>query len=266
MAKLLLNCQATTLALPTRQKMNKALAKIAFLCLGAYILYQVVNRFIVHKNMKHYANFGITIPAGYEVHGIDVSKYQKDINWPLVAKMRDKGKRIEFAIIKCTEGVNLIDRFHKDNYSDAKEAGLVVGQYLYFRATHNGEAQARYFMKHSRLKSGDLAPVIDIEEMDNTDTATMLKNLRSCIETLRQHYKCDPIIYSNAKFYDTYLANVCKDLPLWVAHYYVHEPSVGRTYQLWQHNDAGTVDGIDAPVDFNVVNGSITDLLQLTIR
>jgi lysozyme len=246
--------------------MNKILAKAAFALLGLYILYVLTDRLLLHKNSKRYRNFGINVPAGYTVHGIDVSKYQKDINWELVSKMRDQGAKLDFAIIKFTEGVNLVDRYATTNYREAKAQNLLVGAYLYFRPTQNGTAQARHFIKHSKLVEGDLAPVVDIEELDGANKTTMLTNLMACLAELQEHYGCKSIVYSGANFYNQYLSDSCKGFPLWVAHYYEGAPDIARDYVMWQHNDKGTVDGIDAPVDFNVAAGSLASLSQHIIR
>jgi lysozyme len=215
--------------------------------------------------MKTYPNFGIKIPMGYNVHGIDVSKYQKNINWKLVSQMRDQGAQIQFAIVKATEGTGLVDRFCQKNLQGARNNGLIAGAYLYFHPKQSGIAQAKHFIKQAQLQDGDLAPVIDIEELNGASAATLKKNLQECIDALEQEYDSEPIIYSGAKFYQQHLAEICNDLPLWVAHYYESKPEVIRSYNLWQHNDGGTVNGIDAPVDFNVVNGSYRDLLALCL-
>jgi lysozyme len=238
-----------------------------FVILGilALVTYLVVDRYVIHKNMKRYPDFGIQIPMGYNVHGIDVSKYQKDINWQLVSQMQDQGAKIQFAIVKATEGASMTDRFCQENLEGAREHGLIAGAYLYFHPKQNGVVQAKHFIKYAKLKDGDLAPVIDIEESNGASKTMVQKNLQDCINALKEEYKSDPIIYSGAKFYEQYLSEICNDLPLWVAHYYESKPEIKRDFDLWQHNDRGTVNGIDAKVDFNVVNGSYRDLLGLCL-
>src|SRR6201989_432399 len=53
-----------------------------------------------------YPDFGIQLPLGYKIHGIDVSSYQGNIYWPAVAQMQDQDVSIKFAFIKATEGLN----------------------------------------------------------------------------------------------------------------------------------------------------------------
>src|SRR4051812_9147317 len=57
-----------------------------------------------------YPDFGIELPLGYKIHGIDVSSYQGDIYWPSVAAMHDQDVNIQFAFIKATEGLNKTDK------------------------------------------------------------------------------------------------------------------------------------------------------------
>ena len=48
-----------------------------------------------------YSGFGIRIPSKYTIHGIDVSRYQGTINWPMVAAMEHQNKQLKFAFIKA---------------------------------------------------------------------------------------------------------------------------------------------------------------------
>ena len=57
-------------------------------------------------------------PADYEVHGIDVSKYQGDIDWNSV---RSSG--VQFAWIKATEGGDRVDDKFAQNWASAKGGG-----------------------------------------------------------------------------------------------------------------------------------------------
>jgi lysozyme len=233
---------------------------IGFVAIGA------IRQFWWQKGSKLYPNFGINIPRGYNIHGIDVSKYQKNIDWELVSKMVDKGTHLHFAIIKSTEGNSLRDRYFNKNFEASKKHGLLRGAYLYFHPNGNGATQAAFFIKHTPLQAGDLAPVVDIEETNGTSKLELQKQLQACLTTLQDAYHATPIIYCNATFYNKYLQDTFDKYPLWVAHYYEQRPDVNRDWHIWQHNDAGTVNGIDAPVDFNVVNGSYKSLLDLCIE
>ncbi|HQW46751.1 MAG: glycoside hydrolase family 25 protein [Bacteroidetes bacterium] len=213
-----------------------------------------------------YPDFGITIPAGYTTHGIDVSRYQRKINWDEVVQMRDKGQRISFAFVKCTEGTTIIDPFYKKNWEQLKEKRLLRGCYLYFHPNKKAKQQAEFFIKHADLVTGDLPPVIDIEETHGMNAQKIQASLKECIDILEAHYHAKPIIYTGADFYEHHLQHQFDSYPLWVAHYeQPSAPRIQRDWLIWQHNCKGRVNGIRGEVDFNVVNGNLTLLQSLCL-
>ena len=107
-----------------------------------------------------YPDFGIELPLGYKIHGIDVSSYQGNIHWPAVAQMEDQDVNIRFAFIKATEGLNFVDKQYKRNWQKAREANITRGAYHFFLATKSGRLQAQNFIKAVKLEPGDLRRVL----------------------------------------------------------------------------------------------------------
>lgn len=219
------------------------------------------------NNFVLYPGFGIYLPTNYAIHGIDVSRYQKRINWPMVKQMKDGNVQIGFVFIKATEGTNLTDEQFARNWKKSRENNLVRGAYHYFIASRSGVAQARNFMAKVDLQPGDLPPVIDVESLNGTDANTLQNNVAEFLTVVEEHYGVKPIIYSNATFYNNYLQNRFSDYPLWVAHYFERrQPRVSASWQFWQHNEAGHVNGIVSRVDFNVFSGDSMALKQLLLK
>lgn len=213
-----------------------------------------------------YAAFGIPLPASFTIHGIDVSSHQRTINWQRVKNMQVKGVKIGFAFIKATEGISNTDPHFNKNWQRARESGIPAGAYHFFIATKNGKSQARHFIKNVSLKKGDLPPVVDIEESYGTEAGVLKNRVHEFLELLEQHYRIKPIIYTNIDFYNTYLDESFDAYPLWVAHYINKgRPRINRDWTFWQHNEAGTVNGINAKVDFNVFKGDSMTFKQLLI-
>jgi lysozyme len=203
-----------------------------------------------------YEAFGIPIPDGYQIHGIDVSRYQQRIAWESVRSMNVNGVMIGFAIIKATEGTDRVDPFFRRNWKKSKEAGMIRGAYHYFIHNKDGKVQAEKFIKAAELETGDLPPVLDVEAIGRTKPADLRKEVKKWLMTVEEHYSVRPIIYTNANFYDSYLSGHFDDYPLWVAHYLEpYEPRVNRDWTFWQHSEKGRVDGITSFVDFNVFKG-----------
>jgi lysozyme len=213
-----------------------------------------------------YEEFGIPMPVHYGIHGIDVSRYQQRISWKAVSRMEVEGIRLGFAFIKATEGTSRVDPFFKRNWKNSKEAGIVRGAYHFFIASKDGRAQAKHFIEHVVLESGDLPPVLDVEKTFRVPSARLREEVKEWLLILEEYYNVKPIIYTNADFYKQHLQGHFDGYPLWVAHYLQpHQPRVSRDWSFWQHSEQGKVDGILSKVDFNVFKGDSVEFRSLLV-
>jgi len=213
-----------------------------------------------------YPEFGIPIPYEYEIHGIDVSKYQQRISWEAVKNMQVQHIKLSFAFIKATEGLGKSDTYFKRNWKKSKESGLIRGAYHFFIATKDGKIQAENFIDKVTLESGDLPPVLDVEQTFGVSSVQLQKEVKEWLEVTEAYYQVKPIIYTNVDFYEKHLKGFFDDYPLWVAHYLQpHQPRIKREWSFWQHSEKGRVNGILSKVDFNVFNGDSTAFRALLV-
>ena len=235
--------------------------RLLIICIGisiAVMLVLWVYELIIARKATYvrYAEFGIDIPLNFSVHGIDVSKYQQTINWPSVKSMEVNDVRLSFAFIKATEGNINEDRFFRRNWAKAREAKMVRGAYHFFLATKSGKTQAENFISNVDLKSGDLPPVLDIEQTYGVAPEKLRERVKEWLVTIEDFYGVKPIIYTNVDFYNFYLDEAFDEYPLWVAHYMSKgKPRIYRDWHFWQYSETGRVNGILSKVDFNVFNG-----------
>lgn len=226
-------------------------------------------RWLAYRKAKFtiYPEFGIYVPDEYEIHGIDVSRYQHLIAWGEVQKMQVRDIKIGFAFIKATEGISRVDPQFSRNWRRAKDNDVVRGAYHFFIASRDGKLQAESFIKRVKLEPGDLPPVLDVEQMNGVTKTHLKKEVKKWLEVVENHYKVKPIIYTNVDFYNRNLGNEFDGYPLWVAHYYERQqPRIKRDWFFWQHSDRGRVNGITQPVDFNVFYGDSLDFRSLLIQ
>jgi lysozyme len=213
-----------------------------------------------------YPEFGIPIPNEYEIHGIDVSRYQQTISWDAVKEMRVRDIRIGFAFMKATEGISNVDPFFRRNWKKSKQAGVTRGAYHFFIATKDGKMQAENFIKRVELASGDLPPVIDIEQSFGANAQQMRKELKAWLDVVENYYGVKPIIYTYIDFYEKNLQGHFDEYPLWIAHYLQpRQPRISREWSFWQHSEQGRVNGIISKVDFNVFNGDSMAFRELLV-
>jgi len=216
------------------------------------------NKWLKYRRAKftHYAQFGIAIPGDYTIHGIDVSKYQDIIAWEEVKAMKVSDIQIGFAFIKATEGIDNTDPQFRRNWRKAKSNNIIRGAYHFFIGSKDGKMQAESFIKKAELETGDLPPVLDVEQRNGVSGEQLRREVRKWLETTENYYHTRPIIYTNVDFYNNYLGNDFDKYPLWVAHFYEEQqPRIQRDWIFWQHNDRGNVNGITSHVDFNVFCG-----------
>ncbi|MCH5312280.1 MAG: glycoside hydrolase family 25 protein [Prevotella sp.] len=210
----------------------------------------------------------VTYPEGYEIHGIDISHYQGEIDWE---ELRDKGKikdsPIRFIMIKATEGSTQIDPMFKSNFHQSREHGFTRGAYHFWSNKSSGREQAEHFIRNVKLAEGDLPPVLDVENKPKTQTKEEFQeSVLTWLRLVEQRYKVKPIIYTYYKFKMEYLEDsVFNEYPYWIAHYYVDKVEYKGEWKFWQHTDCGKLPGIKGYVDFNIYNGSYYDLRCLTI-
>lgn len=215
---------------------------------------------------ESYKAFGIQVPKGYDVHGIDVSYFQGNVPMQKLKNASDNDANISFVYIKATEGITRQDKRFAQNFANAKKAGLVRGAYHYFISSRNGKEQAENFIQHVQLESGDLPPVIDIERVHHTTPEEMQKEVMDWIQTVQAHYGVKPIIYTFVSFYRDYLGSKFDEYPLWIAHYQKHTlPRINRSWLIWQHDEKGKIKGLKGNYDFNVFNGDSTDFENILI-
>ncbi len=249
-----------------KRNRNNRIILVVVICAFTAATY-LFNRFYNRPAFVHYTEFGIDMPTQYAIHGIDVSRYQKTIGWKLVKEMEAQNILIGFAFMKATEGITGVDAQFKRNWVQTKKAGLPRGAYHFFIASKSGKAQAENFIENVRLKKGDLPPVLDVEQVNGASVPALQERVADWLRVVEKEFNVKPIIYTNAAFYETFLAGRFDDYPLWVAHYKIKDkPRIKRVWHFWQHSESGRVNGIDAMVDFNVFNGDSTAFKKLLIQ
>ena len=206
-------------------------------------------------------------PDGYEIHGVDISHYQGDIDWDDLRNAMIEGCPIRFIMIKATEGSSRVDEKFNDNFYMAREYGYIRGAYHFWSNKSTAREQAYFFLKKVRLEDGDLPPVLDVEHKPKDQSVEdFQRDVLTWLHIVEDKYHVKPIIYTYYKFKEQYLnAPVFDDYPYWIAHYYVDKVEYKGEWKFWQHTDVGRLPGLKGYVDFNIYNGSYYDLKKLTI-
>lgn len=210
--------------------------------------------------------YGVCMPHGYKVHGIDISHYQGQINWKMLEQTRQGQFPIQFIFMKATEGGDFPDKRFVANFDSAKAHGFIRGAYHFYNPKTDANKQADFFINSVKLEPGDLPPVLDIEKKGK-DMKKLQADLKHWLRRIESHYGVKPIIYASYKFKTRYLNDsVFNSYPYWIAHYYVDSVEYKGDWKFWQHTDVGTLPGIKEQVDLNIFNGGKEGLDVLRIK
>lgn len=202
----------------------------------------------------------LTCLSRESVLGIDVSKYQGNIDWQKVA---DTG--VEFVMIRIgyrgygQAGTLGADSMAQENYRGAKEAGLKVGGYFFSQAITTEEAieEANYVMDIIAGWELDMPLVYDWECLAE-DYRTMGVDARLLTDCTKAF--CDtvenagytPMIYYNPdQSYKQMYMDELTQYGLWLA-MYAPQPDFPYPIDMWQYTNQGSVPGIQGNVDINL--------------
>lgn len=231
-----------------------------------------------NKNLGLHGNYSV-ITEGTKVSiklykdkykGIDISKYNGDINWKSV-----KQSGIDFAIIRVgfrgyETGKIVFDNKFIENAKQAYSNGLSVGAYFVTQATNYSEGkeeanQALAKIKESKVKL-TYPIVVDIEwagggegnqgRADYISVAQRTEAAKGFCDTIR-NAGYTPMIYANKYWLMKYLdMSKLSNFDVWLAHYVAGAPTKTSDYkgkyEVWQYTSSGSVPGINGNVDVDI--------------
>ena len=202
----------------------------------------------------------LTCLTGESILGVDVSSYQKEVDW---AQVRAAG--VEFAMLRAgfrgygASGLLVEDQYAQQNYQNAKAAGLKVGAYFFSQATTLDEAveEAQFLLQIVDGWELDMPLVFDWECLGDQYrtvgvTARELTDFAKAFCDTLQGAGYRTMIYFNPSQSrnDLYLAELT-DYGFWLAMYSDYM-NYAYKVDMWQYTRSGTVPGIRGKADINL--------------
>lgn len=185
------------------------------------------------------------------VKGVDVSSHNGDIDFDT---LRSQG--IRFALIKATEGSTFKDPSFHSNYRKARQSGLKIGAYHFFRFETAGHMQAINLLNSVRGRDLDFPLIIDIEEWGNPyvrPTADITSELSAMIEHLKSA-GYTVMLYTNKDGHARFIQGRFDNIPLWICSF--SNPPVETDWTIWQYTHKGDLRGLGGNVDLNAFTGT----------
>lgn len=205
-------------------------------------------------------NTALQFDNGSAKLGIDVSKWNQEIDWEAV---KDAG--VEFAIIRCgyrgaSTGALVIDPRYKENIEGAISAGIPVGVYFFTQALDEIEAVEEASMVIRLIEDYDVDyPVfLDSESAggrgraDGLDSDERTRAHRAFLQTIEAAGYETGVYASRNWLNDRIDMTRLSDYRIWLAEYADAPTYDEHYYHMWQYTSKGTVDGISTNVDLNL--------------
>ena len=189
-----------------------------------------------------------------EIRGIDVSKWQGEIDWKKV-----KAAGIKFAMIRLGYGSSKgdacgLDGYFEKNVKNAIAAGIDIGCYFYSYATSVAAAkkEAAYVINVLQKYKGVFTYPVAFDLEDKTQQGLGKQVLTDMVIAFgdaieKAGFYCS--LYSNPSWMKSYLdADRVKRFDLWLAHW-IFFFKQKTAYEMWQNSSSGKVNGINGNVD-----------------
>ena len=202
----------------------------------------------------------------YPVRGVDVSSYQGEIDWQVLA-----AQNIHFAFIKATEGSSFVDPYFRQNSGRARQTELRIGAYHFFSFDSAGQTQAENFIRTVPKADGMLPPVVDFEfyintQSDISDASKVRIELDVLLHAMESHYGAKPIIYATEECYRLYLAGYYAEYDIWIRNVRTRPAKLNnQTWTFWQYTNRERLDGYvgkERFIDMNVFKGTIEEFAK----
>lgn len=199
-------------------------------------------------------------------NGIDVSKYNGDINWDKVKK-----DGVDFVIVRVgyrgygKSGTLCTDPNYKANIEGALAAGIKVGVYYFTEALTTDEAREEAKFCISKIKDYNITLPVAIDYEYPTDgknpigrmynakltKAEATANVKAfCAAVKKAGYT--PLVYANKSDLSSLIngKTIGNTYKVWLANY-TTKTTYANSYEYWQYTSSGKVNGITGKVDCN---------------
>lgn len=205
---------------------------------------------------------GPAFPPRRTLDGVDTSHHQSGA----IDLRAARHAGVRWWYVKATEGTTFIDPSYRRRVTEARDAGIPIGAYHFARPDEGDAAdEARFFLAHTDIRSGDMLPMLDLESSEGLSMAQLTTWTGAWVRTVTRDLASRgiigrPIIYTPFNLDDGF------GCLLWVARYSddFRAPVIPRPWRravIWQHSDGrfGPVKNVPGfgPVDANALHPDV---------
>ena len=190
----------------------------------------------------HWLGYDYDVEAKNKIFGVDVSKYQGNVDW---AALRSTG--VDFTFIRIGHGSRSLDTYYKQNMQGANSVGIAAGVYFYSTAQSVAQAvgDAQFVIDNLRGYNVSYPVAIDLEDKSQSNlTQQQITDIAVafCDEIRAAGYT--PMIYCNEYWAKNRIDfSRLPNVERWIARYnYTWDKSIDRG--VWQAGSTTVLPGI----------------------
>lgn len=221
---------------------------------------EAVTPYVMDKSEKH-------------IYGVDMSRYQKMVNWDKLALYYDKGKDtitfekqetcipVHFVFLKATQG-RAQDPSYTDKRNQARKHGYKTGAYHILVNDTNIVRQAENFIATAQTDTSDFPPILDIESnMVGRPYSEYRQKVLLWLKTVEMETGGRPLIYCTDRVRENILSTPeFNKYHFWIARYGTTPPRSKDEWLFWQFSEKGRMRGLLGTVDVNLWRGTKKEL------
>lgn len=191
-------------------------------------------------------------PEKFPIQGIDISATQGAVHWPTV-----KAQGADFAYLKATGGGAERDPNFAAHWEDTRAAGLRRGAYHAYSLCRTAVEQATSFIATVPREEAALPPAIILRYEENCPARPGPERVRTEVGVLVnmiEAHSGKPAILNVADDFDE-AYGIAEAIPrtMWRARNFLAPDQQEQPWVMWRASDFRRIDGVEGPVDWNVV-------------
>lgn len=189
---------------------------------------------------------GAVGPGSAIATGVDVSKYNGAVNWQAAA-----ASGVQFVFVKAGSTNSGIDPYFQSNITNAGNAGIRTGVYLYSYAANVEQAvqEAHLLLGWINNYPVNYPVVFDIEDgVHKNKSKQELADIANAFCAVIDGAGYYPMVYSSKNWFEGRIGSVGYDK--WVAQYN-DSCQYGGELSFWQSTSHAYLNGFNGRVDFN---------------
>lgn len=191
-------------------------------------------------------------PDTYKLQGVDLPANPPPIEWGSV-----RAAGADFAYLVATSGARDRDDRFEANWQALPEAGLRRGAVHLYSFCEDGTAQADAFNATVPRAADALPPAIDLDMREGCDPPApgpaVTEGVRAFVQRVETHMGKPVILRLSRAAEGRYALSTALDRPLWLTGNLFRPGYAPRPWRLWRASDRRRIDGVEGPMDWDVV-------------